>query len=108
VNIGLSILGWFQLNNEFNIWNVKTSSSNISGDQHLKFVVLESLDRDLSLILSDISMHDFNIMSDLVGKKQRVCISLGRRKDNNPASASIAIQNFRKCIKAIMPWTLNG
>jgi hypothetical protein len=96
MNIGLSILGWFQLNNEFNIWNVKTSSSNISGDQHLKFMVLESLDRDLSLILSDISMHDFNIMSDLVGKKQRVCISLGRRKDNNPASASIAIHYNQK------------
>jgi hypothetical protein len=96
MNIGFSIFWRFQLNNKFNVRNIKTSCSNIGSYQDLELVVLEPFDGDFSLILSNISMHDFNIMSDLIREQQRIGISLGGSKDNNPTSTPIAIHYSSK------------
>lgn len=66
MNVRLSILWWFNLNNEINIFDIKTSGGNICCDQDLKFTLLESLHCDLSLVLSNITMHNFNILLNFV------------------------------------------
>lgn len=83
MNIGLGIFGRFHLDDEFDVWNIKTPSSNISGNKHLELVIFEPLESDLSLILSYVSMHDLDIMCDLVGKQSSISIYLCGSKDKN-------------------------
>ena len=82
MNIGLSILGRFNLDYQINIGDVDTSGSDISGDQDIELPLLEPLECDFSLVLSDVSVHDFNIFVDLLGKQKGVGLSLGRAEHN--------------------------
>ena len=91
MNIGLSIFWRLHLDDEFDAWDIKTPSSDVSGNKHLELHIFEPLESDLSLILSYISMHDFNIMCDLVREQCSISISLCGSKDKNSSCSSIAI-----------------
>mgnify|MGYP006087941933 CR=1 FL=1 len=77
MDIALSIFWWFQLDNKLDIWDVKPSGSYISGDKNLEFCLLKSFDGHFSLILSDVSVHDFAIVDDLVREEKGVAVGLG-------------------------------
>ena len=62
MDVRFSVFWWFNLNNKIYIFNIKTSGGNICCNQDLKFTLLESLHCDFSLILSNITMHNLNIL----------------------------------------------
>ena len=64
MDVGFGIFWRLKLNDKLDIWNVKASSSNISCNQNLELVIFEPLERDLSLILCDVTMHHLKIMGD--------------------------------------------
>jgi hypothetical protein len=66
MNVGLGVLWWLNLDDEVDILDVETSGSDISGNEHLELTLLESLHGDLSLVLSNISMHNLDILLDLI------------------------------------------
>lgn len=64
MNVWLSIFWWFKLNYKFNVRYVEASWSYISCNKNLKFVLFKPFHCYFSLVLSDISMHCFNILCD--------------------------------------------
>jgi hypothetical protein len=70
VDVRLGVLGWIQLNHKLNIRDIKASRSYIGGDEDLELAFLEALHSYLSLVLSNVSMHGFDIVSDRVGKQE--------------------------------------
>lgn len=57
VDISLNISRWFNLDNKFNVRNVKASACYICGDKTLDFAFLELSQSLLSLWLGNITMH---------------------------------------------------
>lgn len=66
MDVGLSVFWRFDLDNEINTRDVQSTSSNISSYKHTELFVLESLESDFTLVLSDVSVHDFNVLLDLL------------------------------------------
>ena len=93
MNIGLSIFGRFNLNNKVNIRDIKTSWCNIGGYKHAEFVFFESLESDFSLILGDVSVHDFDVLFDLVSQEQGVGFNFGGAENNSLSDTSITDQD---------------
>jgi len=65
VNVGLSIFWWLNLDNQVYGGYVETARSNISGNKNLEFLVFKSFECYFSLILSNISMHNFDLVLNL-------------------------------------------
>jgi len=70
VNVGLCLLRWLNLDDKVDVWNIKASGSNIGSDEHAEFSLLESLHGYLTLILSNVTVHDLDVLLDLVGEEQ--------------------------------------
>jgi hypothetical protein len=66
MDVGFCIFGRFNLNDELNILDVQASGSDVCGHEHLELSLLETLHGDFSLVLGDISVHDFDILFDFV------------------------------------------
>ena len=66
VDIGFDILGWLDLNDQFHVFNVESTSSNVSSDKNLEFSFLESLHSNFSLVLRNVSMHDLDVLFDFI------------------------------------------
>ena len=64
MDVGLSIFWWLDLNDQIDIRNIKTSWGNVSSHQDTELLLFESFKSDLSLILRDISVHDFDVFLD--------------------------------------------
>ena len=91
MDVRLGVLWRLHLDNKLNVWDVKTSCCYISGDEDLEFVVLESLESHLSLVLRDVSMHGLDIVLDLTRGHGGVGICFRGSKDKDPSCASIAV-----------------
>ena len=89
MDVGFGIFWRLKLNDKLDIWNVKASGSNISCYQDLKLVIFKPLERDLSLILSDVTMHHLKIVGDFSLSHHVIGISFGRREDNCSSRVSI-------------------
>jgi hypothetical protein len=66
MNVGLCILWWLDLDDKINILNVKSTRCNICSYKNLELSLFESLHGDLSLVLSNITMHDFDVLADFI------------------------------------------
>lgn len=77
MDVSLCILGGFNLDDQVNAGNIKTTGSNIGSNQDLEFVLLEALKSDFTLVLSNITVHDFDLVLDLVRQQQLVRFQLG-------------------------------
>lgn len=88
MNISLRLHGRFNLNDKIDIRYVETARGHISSDQDIEFALLEPLESDLTLILSDVTVHDLDILLNLVSENQRVSISLGLGKDDRLTSGT--------------------
>ena len=67
MDVGLSLLGWLDLDDQVNVGDVETTGSNISGDEDSKFAFLEALHRDFTLVLGNVTVHDLDVLLDFVG-----------------------------------------
>ena len=66
MDVGLCLFGWLNLDYQVDIRDVKTTGRDVSCDQDSELAFLEALHRDFTLILCDITMHDLNVLLDLV------------------------------------------
>ena len=64
MNIGLSVFGWLNLDDKVNTRDIKASSSDVCGNQNAEFLLFKALQCDFSLVLSDVTMHYFNVLFD--------------------------------------------
>jgi len=88
MNISLSILRRFNLDDQINIRDIESSRCHISSHENAELALFESLESDLSLILSDVTMHDFDILLNLVREYQLIGISFSLSEDNSLSSFS--------------------
>ena len=61
MNVGLSVLGWLNLHDKVHAGNVKATGGYISGHKHAELLLLEALKGHFTLILCDVTVHDFNV-----------------------------------------------
>lgn len=66
MDVALCVLWRFNLNHQIDVGDIDTSSGNISGYQDFEFELLESLEGYLSLVLSDVTVHYFDVVLYLV------------------------------------------
>ena len=76
VDVCFGVLGRLHLDNQVDAGDVKTTGSDVSGYQHVELLLLKSLKSDLSLVLSNITVHDLNVFLDLVRKQKLICLLL--------------------------------
>jgi len=108
MNVSFSVFWWLDLNDEIDVFDVKSSWSNIGGNQNLEFTFFESLHGDFSLILGNVSVHDFNVLFDLVRQNQRIGIKLGLRENNGFSISSIADEDISKSWHSVLVWAFNS
>lgn len=66
MDVGLSVLWRLNLDNEVDTRDVQTTGSDVSGDEYAELFVLKSLESDFTLILCDVTMHDLDILLNLL------------------------------------------
>ena len=108
VDVGLSLLGWLNLDDQVHIGNVKSTGSDISGDQDTEFSFLEALHGYFTLILRNVTMHHFNVLLDLIRQKKRVGIGLCLREDNDLSSLSVHYENIGECRQTVLEGALDS
>lgn len=108
VNVSLNIFWWFDLDNKIYIRNIKTSGGNISCYEDVKLAFFESLESDLALILSDVTVHDFDVFFNFIWKKQLICFCLCWTEHNCLPEASIADQNISQGANSVLPRAIDG
>ena len=89
VDVGFGLLGRLDLNNEIDIRDVKSARGNVGGDEDAEFALLEALHSDFSLVLSDVTVHDFNVLLDFIREKERVGVGLGLSEDDDLATLAV-------------------
>ena len=94
MDVSLRLLGWFDLDDEVDIRNVKSSWRNISGNQDSELSFFESLHRHFSLVLRNVSMHNLDILLYLVRQNEGICISLGLREHDSLSGLSVDDKNI--------------
>ena len=95
MDVGLGLLRRLDLDNEIDIGDVESARGNVGGDEDAEFALLEALHSDFSLVLSDVTVHDFNVLLDFIRKKKRVSVSLSLGEDND--LAALAVDNEDVC-----------
>ena len=66
MDVGLGFFGGLELDDKVDIGDVEAARGNISGDEDTEFAFLEALHGNLTLVLGDVTMHDLNVLLDLV------------------------------------------
>lgn len=107
MDVSFTIFWRFNLDDQFNIWNIETSGSDVSCYQHTKFVLFESLQGNLSLILSDVTMHDLNVFINFIRQDQVICFHLCGGEDNGLSSTTINGQQISQSLLSVMVRTVN-
>jgi len=86
------------LNYEVDVRNVETSGGDIGCTQDLELAFFEALHGDFSLVLSDVAMHDLDVLLDFVGQDQCVAVCLRLREhDRLAVDAAVANEDVCEC-----------
>ena len=97
MNVSFSIFRWFNLDNQVNAWDVKTTRCNIGSDKYLAFLSFELLESNFTLSLSYFTVNDFNVSAhDLVRKLNLVRLLL-LAAEYYGLTASIASEDVSEC-----------
>lgn len=102
MDVSLSIFWWLALNDQVNIWNIKSSGSNISGNEYTEFVLFESSESNFSLILSNISVHNFYLTSNFLGEQETVGLNFGGAKDDTLSKSSVNNKHIGKGLHSVV------
>lgn len=90
MDVGLGIFWWLELDDKTDALDIKTSGSNVSGNQDIELALLEPLDGGLSLVLRDTSMHHLDILIQGVTLTKHVRVFSSCSEDNHFSSLSVA------------------
>lgn len=66
MDVGFSVLWRLDLDHEIDTRDIQPTGSDISSHEYTEFFVFESLEGDFTLVLSDVSVHNFNVLLDLL------------------------------------------
>ena len=107
MDVSLGLFRGLQLDYQVYVRDVKTSRSNVSGYENAEFALFKSLHCDLTLVLSDITMHHLYILLDLIGEQKRV--SVGFRLGENDHFPSLPVNDKNVCQggKTVLEGALN-
>lgn len=108
VNVGLSFLRRLKLDYEVYVRDIEPPRSNVGRDQHLELVLLEPLHRDLTLVLRNVAMHDFDVLLNLVREDERIGVGLGLGEDDGFAFATVANKDISKGRQSVLERTRNS
>ena len=108
MNVGLRLFRGLDLNDQVDVGDVKTTRSNISCDKNSEFALLEALHSDFTLILSDITVHDLNVLLDLVRQEERVGVGLRLSEDDDFTTFAVDDEDIGEGGQAILEWALNS
>jgi hypothetical protein len=108
MNVGFDLLWWLYLDDQVDVGNIKAARRNISSDEDLEFAFLESLHGDLSLVLCDITVHDLNILLNLVTQDKTVSISLSLSEHDCLAETAVADKHVSESGKTVLERTADG
>ena len=107
MNVSFSIFRWFDLDNQVNTWNIKTTRCHIGSDKYLAFASFELLESNFTLSLSYFTVNYFNIFAhDLVRKLNLVCLLLLAAEDDG-LTASIASEDVSESRFTVLVRTVN-
>ena len=65
MNISFCVFRWLNLYDKIYAGDIKTTRCNISSDQYAEFLLLKAFKSDLTLVLSDITVHNLNVFLNL-------------------------------------------
>lgn len=108
MDISFDILWGLDLDDQVDVGNVETARCNIGRNEHLELLLLESLESDLTLSLSNIAMHDLEILLDLVGEDQLVGLCLGLTEDNSLAETTVDNENISESLHPVVVRAVDG
>lgn len=103
VNVCFSVFRRFNLNYQVHWRDVKTSWSDICGDQNWKLFLFEALQCNFSLVLCDVSVHYLNLVLNFFGKKKLICLGFCRCKNDCLPRTAITNQNISKWRDSVVP-----
>ena len=108
MNVSLGLLGRLQLDYQVYVRDVKASRSNVSGNENAEFPLFKSLHCDLSLVLSDITMHHLYVLLDFVGEQKRVRVGFCLGEDDLFASLAVHDENVCQGGQTVLEGALDG
>lgn len=106
VDVSLHVLRRLHLDNEVNIGDIEAAGGDIGGDEDVELTLLEALEGDLSLILGDVSVHNLDVLLDLVREQELVRFCLGRAEHDRLADTSIANEDVGQRADSVLPRTV--
>ena len=77
MDVSFCIFGGLDLYDEVDAGDVKTARSDVGGNQDAELFLFEALESDLSLVLRNVSVHDFNVFLNFLRQKKVVGLLLG-------------------------------
>jgi hypothetical protein len=90
MDVGLSILRRLHLDDQVNVGDVESSRGHIGGNQNAELVFLESLQSDFSLVLSNISVHNLDVILNFIREKELISFYFSRCKHYCLSNTSVA------------------
>ena len=67
MDVSFCVFGRLELDDKIDAGDVKTARSDVCGNQNTEFFLFEALESDLSLVLRNVSVHDFNVFLNFLG-----------------------------------------
>jgi hypothetical protein len=96
MNVGFDLLWWLNLNDKVHIWDVEAARCHISSDKHLKLAFFKALHGNFTLVLSNVTMHDLDVLLNFISQDQSISVCLCLSKDNSLALATVANKHISK------------
>jgi len=86
MDVGFCVFRGLDLHNKVNGGDVKATGCHIGRHQNAELFFFEALECYLTLVLCDITVHDFNVFFDFLREQQVVCLFFCRSKHNDLAA----------------------
>ena len=67
MDICFGVFGRLDLDDKVDAGDVKTARSDVCGNQNAELFLFKALESDLSLVLCNVSVHDFNVFLNFLG-----------------------------------------
>jgi len=86
MDVGFCVFRGLDLHNKVNGGDVKATGCHIGRHQNAELFFFEAFECYLTLVLCDITVHDFNVFFDFLREQQVVCLFFCRSKHNDLAA----------------------
>lgn len=102
MDVGLGIFWWLNLNDQVNIRNIKPSRSHICCNEYTELVLFKSSESNFSLILSNISVHNFDLTRYFLGEQETVGLNFGGAEDDTLSKSSVNNKHIGKGLHSVV------